>query len=77
VSVPETVLERMRRASTRGKEQALAEGVRISQEMLAAVADRVQGVQVAAPMGKVPVALEVLEAARIEPVTTPSYTPET
>ena len=77
VSVPDTVLERMRQASTRGKEQALAEGVRISQEMLAAVADRVQGVQVAAPMGKVPVALEVLEAARIEPVTTPSYTPET
>jgi 5,10-methylenetetrahydrofolate reductase len=77
VSVPATVLERMRQASTRGKEQALAEGVRISQEMLAAVADRVQGVQVAAPLGKVPVALEVLEAARIEPVTTPSYTPET
>ncbi len=76
VSVPETVLERMRQASTRGKDEALAEGVRISQEMLAAVADRVQGVQVAAPMGKVSVALEVLEAARIEPVTTRSYTPE-
>jgi methionine synthase I (cobalamin-dependent)/5,10-methylenetetrahydrofolate reductase len=76
VSVPDAVLERMRKASTRGKEQALAEGVRISQEMLAAVADRVQGVQVAAPMGKVSVALEVLEAARIEPVTTRSYTPE-
>jgi methionine synthase I (cobalamin-dependent)/5,10-methylenetetrahydrofolate reductase len=76
VSVPDAVLERMRKASTRGKEQALAEGVRISQEMLAAVADRVQGVQVAAPMGKVSVALEVLEAARIEPATTPSYTPE-
>jgi methionine synthase / methylenetetrahydrofolate reductase(NADPH) len=76
VSVPDSVLERMRKASTRGKEEALAEGVRISQEMLAAVADRVQGVQVAAPMGKVPVALEVLEAARIEPVTTRSYTPE-
>jgi len=77
VSVPDTVLERMRQASTRGKERALAEGVRISQEMLAAVADRVQGVQVAAPLGKVSVALEVLEAARIEPVTTRSYTPET
>jgi homocysteine S-methyltransferase len=76
VSVPDSVLERMRQASTRGKEEALAEGVRISQEMLAAVADRVQGVQVAAPMGKVSVALEVLEAARIEPVTTRSYTPE-
>jgi methionine synthase / methylenetetrahydrofolate reductase(NADPH) len=76
VSVPNAVLDRMRQASTRGKEEALAEGVRISQEMLAAVADRVQGVQVAAPMGKVSVALEVLEAARIEPATTRSYTPE-
>jgi hypothetical protein len=44
--------------------------------MLAAVADRVQGVQVAAPMNKVSVALEVLEAARIEPATGRSYTPE-
>ncbi len=76
VSVPASVLERMRLASTRGKEEGLAEGVRISQEMLAAVAERVQGVQVAAPLGKVSVALEVLEAARIEPVTSPSYTPE-
>jgi homocysteine S-methyltransferase len=76
VSVPDAVLDRMRQASTRGKEEALAEGVRISQEMLAAVADRVQGVQVAAPMGKVSVALEVLEAARIEPATGRSYTPE-
>jgi hypothetical protein len=31
--------------------------------MLAAVADRVQGVQVSAPLGRVSVALEVLEAA--------------
>jgi methionine synthase / methylenetetrahydrofolate reductase(NADPH) len=76
VSVPDAVLDRMRQASTRGKDDALAEGVRISQEMLAAVADRVQGVQVAAPMGKVSVALEVLEAARIEPVSARSYTPE-
>jgi methionine synthase / methylenetetrahydrofolate reductase(NADPH) len=76
VSVPAEVLERMRRASLRGKEQALAEGVRISQEMLVAVAERVQGVQVAAPMGRVPVALEVLEPARIEPVPSPRYTPE-
>jgi hypothetical protein len=36
--------------------------------------DRVQGVQVAAPLGRVPVALEVLEALRIEPVTSPGYT---
>jgi homocysteine S-methyltransferase len=76
VSVPDSVLERMRQASGRGREEALAEGVRISQEMLVAVADRVQGVQVAAPLGRVPVALEVLEAARIEPVISTGYTPE-
>jgi homocysteine S-methyltransferase len=76
VSVPSYILDRMRRASSKGKEDALAEGVRISQEMLTAVAERVQGVQVAAPLGRVPVALDVLEASRIEPATAPGYTPE-
>ena len=75
VSVPSAVLERMRRASWEGKEAALAEGVRISREMLTAVAERVQGVQVAAPLGRVPVALEVIEAAPIEPATAPGYNP--
>jgi homocysteine S-methyltransferase len=63
VSVPAAVLERMRRASAAGKEAGLAEGVAIAREMLAAARDRVQGVQVAAPLGRVPVALEVLGAA--------------
>ncbi len=60
VTVPEAVLSRMRRASEHGKEAALAEGVAIAQEMLGAVRGRVAGVQVSAPLGKVPVALEVL-----------------
>jgi methionine synthase I (cobalamin-dependent)/5,10-methylenetetrahydrofolate reductase len=60
VTVPAAVLDRMRKASAKGKDEALAEGVRIAQEMLAAVRARVQGAQVAAPMGRVPVALEVL-----------------
>jgi homocysteine S-methyltransferase len=77
VSVPDAVVDRMRAASSNGKEEALAEGVRISREMLAAVADRVQGVQVSAPLGRVPVALEVLEAAPIEPVVSRGYTPPT
>jgi homocysteine S-methyltransferase len=77
VSVPDAIVERMRVASAGGKEEALAEGVRIAREMLAAVAERVQGVQVSAPMGRVPVALEVLEAAPIEPVASPGYTPPT
>ncbi len=77
VSVPDAVVERMRAASAGGKEEALAEGVRISREMLVAVADRVQGAQVSAPMGRVPVALEVLEAAPIVPAGSPGYTPPT
>ena len=66
VSVPREVLERMRRASAKGKEAALDEGVCIAREMLAEVRSRVQGVQIAAPMGRVPVALQVLEGA-LEP----------
>ncbi len=61
VSVPEAVLGRMRQASNRGKEAALAEGVAIAREMLEEIRGRVQGVQVAAPLGRVPVALDVLE----------------
>ena len=60
VSVPEEVLRRMRRASELGREAALAEGVGIAREMLAAVRGRLRGAQVSAPLGRVPVALEVL-----------------
>ncbi len=63
VTVPEAVLARMRRASAEGRETALAEGVAIAREMLAAVRGRLQGAQVSAPLGRVPVALEVLAAA--------------
>jgi methionine synthase / methylenetetrahydrofolate reductase(NADPH) len=77
VSVPDAILQRMRAASAGGKEEALAEGVRISREMLEAVAERVQGVQVSAPLGRVTVALDVLAAAPIEPVASPGYTPGT
>ena len=77
VSVPDAIVDRMRAASANGKEEALAEGVRISREMLVAVAERVQGVQVSAPLGRVSVALEVLEAAPIEPVASRGYTPPT
>jgi len=62
VTVPQEVLDRMRRASAEGKDAALAEGVSIAREMLAAVRDRLAGAQVSAPLGRVPVALEVLGA---------------
>jgi len=60
VTVPAATLDRMRRASERGREAALAEGVAIAREMLAAVRGSVRGAQVAAPLGKVEVALDVL-----------------
>jgi methionine synthase I (cobalamin-dependent)/5,10-methylenetetrahydrofolate reductase len=61
VTVPESVLARMRSASAKGKEAALDEGVAICREMLVGVRDRVQGAQISAPLGKVPVVLEVLK----------------
>ena len=59
VSVPEEVLQRMRKAQEGGKEAGVAEGVAIAREMFARVQGMVQGVQVSAPFGKVEVALEV------------------
>jgi methionine synthase / methylenetetrahydrofolate reductase(NADPH) len=61
VVVPEPILERMRKASAIGKEHAVEEGIRIAQEMLLASRDAIQGVQVSAPFGKVPLALRVFE----------------
>jgi methionine synthase I (cobalamin-dependent)/5,10-methylenetetrahydrofolate reductase len=62
VVIPPAVLERMRKASANGREAALAEGVAIAREMLQAVRARVHGAQVSAPLGRVPVAVEVLRA---------------
>src|SRR5437867_7508934 len=59
VSVPESVLARMRQAQEKGKDAALAEGVEIAREMFQQVKRAVQGVQVSAPFGRVEVALEV------------------
>jgi methionine synthase I (cobalamin-dependent)/5,10-methylenetetrahydrofolate reductase len=64
VTVPAEILDRMRRASERGREQGLAEGVCIAREMLTAVRDRLRGAQVSAPLGRVPVALDVLTAGQ-------------
>ncbi len=61
VSVPEEVLQRMKRAQEKGKEAALAEGVAIAREMFTKVKQLVQGVQVSAPFGRVEVALQVFQ----------------
>lgn len=62
VSVPEPIMERMRKAPDGAA--ALNEGVRIAQEMLEEVRPYVQGVQVSAPFGKIPHALDVFEVLK-------------
>jgi methionine synthase / methylenetetrahydrofolate reductase(NADPH) len=59
VVVPAQIIERMRAASARSKEHAVAEGIAIAREMLERVRPHVQGVQVSAPFGKVELALDV------------------
>jgi homocysteine S-methyltransferase len=61
VVVPDDVMERMRIASEKSKEHALREGVTIARETLERVRDRVAGVQVSAPLGRVDLALQVFE----------------
>lgn len=61
IQVPDAVLARMRRAEDVGQEAALAEGVKIAAEVLAALRGGVQGVQVSAPDGRVDAALAVLK----------------
>jgi len=61
VVVPDAILERMRRASARGKEEGVEEGILVAQEMLIGIRSAIQGVQVSAPFGRVPLALQVLE----------------
>jgi methionine synthase I (cobalamin-dependent)/5,10-methylenetetrahydrofolate reductase len=61
-SVPAAVMERMRGAQIKGPEFARAEGVAIAREVVLAIKEMVQGVQVSPPLGKYELALEVLEA---------------
>jgi homocysteine S-methyltransferase len=58
VAMPDEIFARM--AAVSSKEAALAEGLKIAQEMLASVRGSVQGVQVSAPFGKFAAAAEVL-----------------
>lgn len=62
IEVPDRYMDRMARAQDTGKEHARAEGCAIAREMLSEVAALVEGVQVSAPFGKVPYALDVFAA---------------
>ena len=58
VYVPDSVVARMARCDT--KEAALEEGVAIARELLAALKGAISGVQIAAPLGRIQLALNVL-----------------
>ncbi len=62
VEVTPEILERMRIASDKGKEEAREEGIKIARESLLEVRDVIQGVQVSAPFGNVKYALQVFGA---------------
>jgi len=62
VNVTPEILERMRIASDKSKEEGRDEGIRIARESLNEVKDVIQGVQVSAPFGNVKYALQVFEA---------------
>ncbi len=62
VNVTPEILDRMRAASEKGKEEARDEGIAIARESLDEVRDIIAGVQVSAPFGNVKYALQVFEA---------------
>jgi methionine synthase / methylenetetrahydrofolate reductase(NADPH) len=61
VVIPPEILARMQRASERGREHALQEGIAIAREMFERVRGAVQGLQVSAPFGRVGFALQVFD----------------
>jgi len=76
VIIPPDVVTRMRAANERGKDAAIAEGIEIARGMLRDTLPAIQGVQVSAPFGRVPLALEVFQAlpgwsAESHPATSP------
>lgn len=88
ITVPEPIIDRMRKAQDRGKEHAVQEGLAIAREMFRAVRHEVQGLQVSAPFGRVELALDVMgevegvdpAAGKVEPddeaeVELPVFTP--
>ncbi len=61
VRVTQEILERMKVASDKSKEEARDEGIKIARESLTEVRDVIAGVQVSAPFGNVKYALQVFD----------------
>jgi methionine synthase I (cobalamin-dependent)/5,10-methylenetetrahydrofolate reductase len=60
INMPESVIDRMRRAEAAGR--APAEGVAIAREVIAGIRPIVQGIQITMPAGALESAIDVLEA---------------
>jgi homocysteine S-methyltransferase len=60
ITVPSTILERMQKAESKGREFARDEGVAIAQEILNAARGMAQGVQIRGPFDRYETPLEVL-----------------
>ena len=61
VVVPDSTMQRMAATAHQSKEDQLAVGVEIAREMIERVRQRVGGIQVSAPFGRVDIVLAVLE----------------
>ena len=61
IVVPQEIQDRMRRAADRGPEHEKAEGLAIARELASAIREVARGLHVM-PMGKYPLAAEILEA---------------
>ncbi|MEJ2237321.1 MAG: methylenetetrahydrofolate reductase, partial [Gemmatimonadales bacterium] len=60
ITIPETTIDRMRKAEERGEEAAAAEGIDIAREIVDQIGESVQGLQLSGSSGVVERALEVL-----------------
>lgn len=65
VDIPEALVERMREADARGPEAARREGLRIAAQLVDETRGLAEGVQIAAPSGRVEDLLELLDAAGV------------
>lgn len=59
VEIPPEIMERMQWVT--GKDEGVAEGIKIAREMIRTISPRVAGYQVSAPFGRIELALQVLE----------------
>jgi homocysteine S-methyltransferase len=60
VSIPEQIIERMRKVAD-SKERSLEEGIAIAREILQEIRDRINGVQISAPFGRIDMVFQTLE----------------